>query len=131
MKQSTLSQNGLVSPHVHYSFLKTASEGLLLSEEEYHSNLGDSRESDCESLIQEKQYQFELQERIQRGEEQMHGQSCHELEEDSLDEASREEEHEESDEEQWPCAQVELNEEETPIPSGSHFKNRNCYNSAR
>ncbi|XP_054854265.1 jhy protein homolog [Eublepharis macularius] len=83
------SQNGLTQPHVHYSFLKTAAEGLLLSDEEFCSSVQDSPESDFESLSQERQYQLELQQRIRNSEELLN-QSYYELEEDSLEEESLE-----------------------------------------
>ncbi|KAL8173664.1 UNVERIFIED_CONTAM: hypothetical protein K2H54_015053 [Gekko kuhli] len=89
MDESRLSQNGLTQPHVHYSFLKTASEGLSLSEENFHSSAHDSLESDSESLAQEKQYQLELQQRIHNGEELLSQSYC-DVEEDSLEEDSLE-----------------------------------------
>nr|XP_056716894.1 jhy protein homolog [Euleptes europaea] len=110
MDESCPSQNGLTQPHVHYSFLKTASEGLLLSEEDFHSSACDSLESDSESLAEEKQYQLELQQRIHNSEAQL-SQSYYELEQDSLEEDSLEEK---------PLSEPEESDvEEAQIPTGT------------
>nr|XP_028564496.1 jhy protein homolog [Podarcis muralis] len=110
--KSPLSQNGLVRPHVHYSFLETASEGLSQSD------------SDSESLAQEIQYQLELQKRIHKSEELV-GQSGDELEEDSLDENSLDE-----DSLEGKClsgGREEVSDgEETQVPSRSGAGKENC-----
>ncbi|XP_015277140.1 PREDICTED: uncharacterized protein C11orf63 homolog [Gekko japonicus] len=119
MVESHPSQNGLTQPHVHYSFLETASEGLSLSEEDFHSSTHDSLESESESLAQEKRYQLELQQRIRNGEELL-SQSYYDMEEDSLEEDSLEEnalsETEESD------------AEEARIPTGRNHGKQDCSN---
>ncbi|KAH0623297.1 hypothetical protein JD844_031461 [Phrynosoma platyrhinos] len=93
------SPKGLIQPHVHYSFLQTASEGLS------------QNELDSESLAQEIEYQLELQKRICKT-EKLVDQSYGELEEDSLEKDSLEEESLEVD-----GGGVE--EEEMQIPNGS------------
>ncbi|XP_061448682.1 jhy protein homolog [Rhineura floridana] len=102
---SPLSQNGLLQPHVHYSFLKTASEGLSQSE------------SDSESLAQEIQYQFELQKRIHRSKELV-GQSCEELQKDNLDEDSLEE--------KCLSGEEDSDGEVTRVPNGSNSGEEKC-----
>ncbi|XP_053125542.1 jhy protein homolog [Hemicordylus capensis] len=116
MSASSPLKKGLFQPHVHYSFLKTASEGLSLSEEDFHSSMHDSPESDSESLAQEIQYQFELQKRIHKSEEVV-GQSYDELEEDSLETDSLEEKS---------LTEEEQSEaEEIQTPSGSNCGEEN------
>ncbi|XP_077162493.1 jhy protein homolog [Paroedura picta] len=105
MDRSRPSQNGLTQPHVPYTFLKTASEGLFLTEEDFHSGTRDSLESDAESLAREQQYQLELQQRIRNSEELLN-QSYYEMEEDSLEEDSLEEEKPLSDLEESEVARI-------------------------
>ncbi|XP_066495802.1 jhy protein homolog [Tiliqua scincoides] len=112
MSKNSLPHQGLVQPHVHYSFLKTALEGLSLSEEDFHSRIRDSPESDSESLAQELQYQTELQKRVCKREELVKQKD--ELEYQSFEEDSLEEE----------GVSEEGDGEEIQIPSGKE----NCSN---
>lgn len=61
-----------------------------VSEAGFPSSLHDSQESDSESLLQERRYQLELQQRIRENEELV-GLYSEELENDSLEEDSLEE----------------------------------------
>ncbi|KAJ7304994.1 hypothetical protein JRQ81_010741 [Phrynocephalus forsythii] len=101
------SRNGLLEPHVHYSFLKTASEGLSQDE------------SDSESLAREMEYQSELQKRINKT-EKMVDQSFEE--EDSLEEDSLEGKYYFSGE--------ESDADETHIPNGTSLGKENCKNAS-
>ncbi|XP_075765483.1 jhy protein homolog [Pelodiscus sinensis] len=83
---NSLSQRVLIQSHEHPTNLK----GPSSSEGNFYLTLHDSQESDSESLIQETQYQLELQKRICEN-EVLVSQSSDELENDSLDEDSLEE----------------------------------------
>ncbi|XP_075298601.1 jhy protein homolog [Opisthocomus hoazin] len=76
----------LMQPDFHSANRKRPS----VSEEGFPSSLHDSEESDCESLVQERQYQLELQQWIHENEELV-GLYSDELESDSLEDDSLEE----------------------------------------
>ncbi|KAJ6653951.1 hypothetical protein lerEdw1_007583 [Lerista edwardsae] len=116
MSENSLPHKGLVQPHVHYSFLKTAAEGLSLSEDDFQAPVRDSPESDSESLAQEIQYQVELQKRVCKREELVKQNDA--LESESFEEDSLEEEGLGEDGEV----------EEMQIPSGRNCGKENCSN---
>ncbi|KAM6190936.1 jhy protein homolog [Sarcoramphus papa] len=86
MSKKHVPQNVLMQPDFHPASWKRPS----LSEGGFASSLHDSQESDSESLVQERQYQLELQQRIHENEELV-GLYSDELENDSLEEDSLEE----------------------------------------
>uniref|UniRef100_A0ABM5EQ46 Jhy protein homolog isoform X1 n=2 Tax=Pogona vitticeps TaxID=103695 RepID=A0ABM5EQ46_9SAUR len=103
------SSKGLLQPHVHYSFLKTASEGLSQDE------------SESESLAQEIEYQFELQKRINKTEEMVDQSYEEEEAEESLEEDSLEEKY---------FSGEESDVDETHVPNGTRGGKENCINAS-
>ncbi|XP_074704797.1 jhy protein homolog [Strix aluco] len=86
MSKTHVPQNVLVQSDFHPANWKRPS----VSKGGFASRLHDSQESDTESLVQERQYQLELQQRIRESEELV-GLYSEELENDSLEEDSLEE----------------------------------------
>ncbi|CAM9866873.1 unnamed protein product [Bubo scandiacus] len=86
MSKTHVPQNVLVQSDFHPANWKRPS----VSKGGFASRLHDSQESDTESLVQERQYQLELQQRI-RDNEELAGLYSEELENDSLEEDSLEE----------------------------------------
>ncbi|XP_069644187.1 jhy protein homolog isoform X2 [Haliaeetus albicilla] len=78
-------QNVLMQPDFHPANWKRPS----VSEGDFASSLHNSQESDSESLVQERQYQLELQQRIHENEELV-GLCSDELENDSLEDSLEE-----------------------------------------
>ncbi|XP_040472217.1 jhy protein homolog [Falco naumanni] len=85
MSKKHVPQNVLMQPNFHPVNWKMPP----VSERGFASSLHDSQESDSESLVQERQYQLELQQRIHENEELV-GLYFDELEKDSLEEDSLE-----------------------------------------
>ncbi|GAB0199795.1 jhy protein [Grus japonensis] len=86
MSKKDFPQGVLMQPDFHPANWKRPS----VSEEGFPSSLRDSQESESESLVQERWYQLELQQRIHENEELV-GLYSDELENDSLEEDSLEE----------------------------------------
>ncbi|KAL7981561.1 hypothetical protein Chor_005649 [Crotalus horridus] len=106
MNINSPSPKGLTEAHRRYSFLQTASEGL------------DQNESDSESLVEEAQYQWELQRRICETQERVswayEKEADDRMEKDSLEDMCLSEE--------------ESHGEETQRPSGDQDERRNPEN---
>ncbi|KAM9654586.1 jhy protein homolog isoform 7-T7 [Morphnus guianensis] len=85
MNKTHVPQNVLMQPDFHPANWKRPS----VSEGDFPSSLHDSQESDSESLVQERQYQLELQQRIRENEELV-GLCSDELENDSLEDSLEE-----------------------------------------
>uniref|UniRef100_A0A8B9Z573 Uncharacterized protein n=1 Tax=Buteo japonicus TaxID=224669 RepID=A0A8B9Z573_9AVES len=85
MNKTHVPQNVLMQPDFHPANWKRPS----VSKGDFASSLHDSQESDSESLVQERQYQLELQQRIRENEELV-GLCCDELENDSLEDSLEE-----------------------------------------
>ncbi|XP_029879420.1 jhy protein homolog isoform X4 [Aquila chrysaetos chrysaetos] len=85
MNKTHVPQNILMQPDFHPANWKRPS----VSEGDFASSLHNSQESDSESLVQERQYQLELQQRIRENEELV-GLCSDELENDSLEDSLEE-----------------------------------------
>lgn len=85
MNKTHVPENVLMQPDFHPANWKRPS----VSEGDFASSLHDSQESDSESLVQERQYQLELQQRIRENEELV-GPCSDELESDSLEDSLEE-----------------------------------------